>query len=411
MKKQFLFSLLALGVAAGMQAEEGRLLSFPSTNGTDVVFTYAGDLYKAPLAGGEARRLTSHVGYELFARFSPDGRTIAFTGEYDGNREVYLIPGRRRAAKAADVHLDQRPRRRGATAWAPNNIVMAWDAGRQRRGLPQPHRRPASRGGCGRRPSRAACPRRFPCPRAASAAIRRTAPSWPTTACFREFRNWKYYRGGMADDIWVYDPQAKRVDRVTDNVAQDICPMWIGDDIYFISDRDKTMNLFVYHTATRQTEKVTSYTDYDIKFPSTDGKVIVYEKGGYLFRFDPQTRRAEQIHITLNAENLYARPELRHVATNLTAAGLSADGKRLAVTARGEVFDVPAKHGVTRNITRTPGAHERGADWSPNRPIHCLHLRPHGRDGNLAAACRRGRPHPADRGQRHLHPQPAVEPR
>ena len=215
----------------------------------------------------------------------------------------------------------------------------------------------------------------------------------------------------MADDIWVYDPQAKRVDRVTDNVAQDICPMWIGDDIYFISDRDKTMNLFVYHTATRQTEKVTSYTDYDIKFPSTDGKVIVYEKGGYLFRFDPQTRRAEQIHITLNAENLYARPELRHVATNLTAAGLSADGKRLAVTARGEVFDVPAKHGVTRNITRTPGAHERGADWSPNRPIHCLHLRPHGRDGNLAAACRRGRPHPADRGQRHLHPQPAVEPR
>ena len=125
MKKQFLFSLLALGVAAGMQAEEGRLLRFPSTNGTDVVFTYAGDLYKAPLAGGEARRLTSHVGYELFARYSPDGKTIAFTGEYDGNREVYVMPAEggqpRRLTYTSTNGRDDVGDRMG-----PNNIVMAW---------------------------------------------------------------------------------------------------------------------------------------------------------------------------------------------------------------------------------------------------------------------------------------------
>ena len=364
MKKQFLFSLLALGVAAGMQAEEGRLLRFPSTNGTDVVFTYAGDLYKAPLAGGEARRLTSHVGYELFARYSPDGKTIAFTGEYDGNREVYVMPAEggqpRRLTYTSTNGRDDVGDRMG-----PNNIVMAWTPD----GSGVVYRNRIGDGFQGRlwtAPVEDGMPQALPLPEGGFCSYSPDGTKLAYNRVFREFRNWKYYRGGMADDIWVYDPQAKRVDRVTDNVAQDICPMWIDDDIYFISDRDKTMNLFVYHTATRQTEKVTDYTDYDIKFPSTDGKVIVYEKGGYLFRFDPQTRRAEQIHITLNAENVYARPELKHVAANLTAAGLSADGKRLAVTARGEVFDVPAKNGVTRNITRTPGAHERGADWSPN---------------------------------------------
>ena len=124
------------------------------------------------------------------------------------------------------------------------------------------------------------------------------------------------------------------------------------------------MNLFVYNTKTGQTEKVTNYTDYDVKFPSSDGNTIVYEHGGYLYRLDPKTRQSEQIHITLNGENVYARTEQKHVVNNLTAISLSPNGKRLVVTARGEVFDVPVAKGVTRNITRTPGAHERDAEWS-----------------------------------------------
>ena len=156
MKKQFLFSLLALSVATGVKAEgdEARLLRFPATNGTDVVFTYAGDLYTAPLTGGEARRLTSHIGYEMFARFSPDGKTIAFTGEYDGNREVYVMPAEggepRRLTYTSTNARDDVGDRMG-----PNNIVMAWTADGQN----------------------------CPCPKAAFAAIRRTANAWPTTVC------------------------------------------------------------------------------------------------------------------------------------------------------------------------------------------------------------------------------------
>jgi tricorn protease len=182
----------------------------------------------------------------------------------------------------------------------------------------------------------------------------------------REFRTWKYYKGGMADDIWIYDPSANKVENVTNNVSQDIFPMWIGDEIFFISDRDMVMNLFVYNTATKKTEKVTNFADYDIKFPSTDGNVIVFEKGGFLYKFDPKTRQSTKITISLGGENPYARVEIKNVADRITAASLSPDGSRLAVTARGEVFNVPATKGVTRNITRTSGANERGAKWSPD---------------------------------------------
>ncbi len=366
MKKQFLFSLLALSAATGAKADgnEARLLRFPATNGTDIVFSYAGDLYTAPIAGGEARRLTSHVGYEIFPRFSPDGKTIAFTGEYDGNREVYIIPAdggepRRLTYTATNARDDVGDR------MGPNNIVMTWTPN----GEGVVYRNRISDGFDGRlwtAPLSDGMPQALPLPEGGFCSYAPDGKRMAYNRVFREFRNWKYYRGGMADDIWLYDPDAKKVENLTNNVAQDICPMWIGDDIYFISDRDRTMNLFVYHTATRQTEKITDYTDYDIKFPSTDGKQIVYEHAGYLYRFDPQTGKNEQIRITLNAENIYARTEQKHVADYVTAARLSADGKRLAVTARGEVFDVPATKGVTRNISRTPGANEREADWSPD---------------------------------------------
>ena len=365
-KKQVLFSLLVLSVTAGAKAggDEARLLRFPATNGTDVVFSYAGDLYTAPLSGGEARRLTSHIGYEIFPRFSPDGKTIAFTGEYDGNREVYVIPAgggdpRRLTYTSTNARDDVGDR------MGPNNIVMTWTPDGQN----VVYRNRIGDSFQGRLwtvPADGGMPQAMPLPEGGFCSYSPDGTRMAYNRVFREFRSWKYYRGGMADDIWLYDPEAGKVENLTDNVAQDICPMWIGNDIYFISDRDRTMNLFVYHTDTRQTEKVTDYTDYDIKFPSTDGKLIVYEQAGYLYRFDPQTRRAEQIHITLNAENIYARTEQKHVAGQLTSAGLSADGKRVAVTARGEVFDVPATKGVTRNITRTPGANERGAGWSPD---------------------------------------------
>lgn len=362
MKKKICFMVFVAGLTIPVHADEARLLRFPSTNGTDVVFTFAGDLYRAPLSGGEAQRLTSHVGYEIFPHYSPDGKSIAFTGQYDGNTEVYLIPSDggepQRLTYTSTNSRDDLGDRMG-----PNNIVMTWS----RDGKEVVYRNRIGDGFQGKLwmiGKDGGMSEALPLPEGGFCSYSPDGKKLAYNRVFREFRTWKYYRGGMADDIWIYDTEAKKVTNITNNVAQDIFPMWIGDEIFFASDRDMTMNLFVYNTKTGQTEKVTNYTDYDVKFPSSDGNTIVYEHGGYLYRLDPKTRKSEQIHITLNGENVYARTEQKHVANNLTAISLSPNGKRLAVTARGEVFDVPVAKGVTRNITRTPGAHERDAEWS-----------------------------------------------
>lgn len=364
MNARFLLSALLLGSISIAHAEEGRLLRFPTTNGTDVVFSYAGDLYKAPINGGEAIRLTSHVGYEMFARFSPDGKTIAFTGEYDGNREVYSMSVNGgepvRLTYTSTNSRDDLGDRMG-----PNNMVMGWNP--DGKTIIYRNRTGESFDGLlwtvskdGGMSEKVALPEGGFCcysPDGKLLAYNRT---------MREFRTWKHYRGGQADDIWIYDEKAKTVKNVTNNEAQDIMPMWIGDEIYFISDRDHTMNLFVYNTKTQKTEKVTNFTDYDVKFPSTNGKLIVFEQAGYIFRYDPATRQAVKINIQMNAEGNYARVERRNLEKSVTSYSVSNEGNRIAVTARGEVFNVPIYQGVTKNITRTAGANERGASFSPD---------------------------------------------
>ena len=278
MNKKLLFSLLLAGTAFTGHADEARLLRFPATNGSDIVFSYAGDLYKAPLNGGEAQKLTSHIGYEMFARFSPDGKSIAFTGQYDGNTEVYLIPTDggepQRLTYTATNNRDDLGDRMG-----PNNIVMTWTP----EGKNIVYRNRISDGFDGKLWSiskNGGMSEVIPLPEGGFCSYSPDGKKLAYNRVMREFRNWKYYRGGMADDIWIYDPAAKKVENITNNIAQDIIPMWIGEEIYFISDRDRTMNIFVYNIRTKQTEKVTNYTDYDVKFPSSNGQIIVYEHGG-----------------------------------------------------------------------------------------------------------------------------------
>ncbi|MGM9760631.1 MAG: PDZ domain-containing protein, partial [Parabacteroides sp.] len=182
----------------------------------------------------------------------------------------------------------------------------------------------------------------------------------------REFRTWKYYKGGMADDVWIYDEAARKVTNVTENEAQDIFPMWIGEEIFFLSDRDRIMNLFVYNTQSKQTTKVTNFAEYDVKFPSAHGRWIVFENGGYLYKLDATTKKPEKITVSLSSDLIYARETTKEGASYVTASSLSPDGTQVAVTARGEVFNLPADKGVTKNITRTPGAHERQASWAPD---------------------------------------------
>ena len=370
MEKKKLFLTIAAAIClcsgAALQAaetSEARLLRFPATNGRDVVFTYAGDLFTAPLAGGEARRLTSHVGYEMFAHYSPDGQTIAFTGEYDGNREVYIIPARGgepvRLTYTATNGRDDLGDRMG-----PNNIVMGWTPDGQRivyrnrtgEGFPGKLWTVSINGGM---------PEEIPLPEGGFCSYSPDGKKLAYNRVMREFRTWKYYRGGMADEVWVYD--GEKVEQITDCDAQDIFPMWVGDEIYFASDRDMTMNIFVYNTKTKATSKVTDFQDYDVKFPSTNGQLVVFEKGGYLYKLDPKTKTSEQIHISLASDLVYARAERMNVGKmRRNSYSLSPDGKRMAVTARGELFDVPVGKGITRNITKTPGSNERSADWSPD---------------------------------------------
>lgn len=366
MNKKLLLSLFVLfGASACLSAaDEARLLRFPATNGSEIVFSYAGDLYKVPVTGGEAQRLTSHVGYEMFPRFSPDGKTIAFTGQYDGNTEVYAIPSTggepQRLTYTATNARDDLGDRMG-----PNNIVMAWSPD----GKQIVYRNRISSGFSGKLYTvdrEGGLPEAIPLPEGGFCSYSPDGKQLAYNRTMREFRTWKYYKGGMADDIWIYNPAAKSVENVTNNVAQDIFPMWIGDDIFFLSDRDRTMNIFVYNTKTRQTAKVTDFTEHDVKFPSASGNTIVFENGGYIYKMDASTRQPQKVSISLASDNIYARGDIKKGAKYITSVSTSPDGERVAITARGEVFNLPATKGVTKNITRTPGAHERSAQWSPD---------------------------------------------
>lgn len=366
MKRIYVLSLILLTGMLGnvSAADEARLLRFPSTNGSEIVFTYAGDLYKVSINGGEATRLTSHVGYEMFPRFSPDGKTIAFTGQYDGNTEVYTIP----VTGGEPLRVTYTPtnsRDDLGDRMGPNNIVMAWTPD----GKKIVYRNRISSSFTGKLQmvgKDGGLSEVIPLPEGGFCNFSPDGKQLAYNRVMREFRTWKYYKGGMADDIWLYNPDKQTVENLTNNPAQDIMPMWAGDDIYFISDRDRTMNLFVYNTVSKQTTKVTNFTEYDIKFPSIHGNTIVFENGGYIYKMDVQKRNPEKVNVALLSDNIYARSEIKNGADYLSHVSLSPDGERLTVTARGEVFDIPAEKGVTRNITRTPGAHERLAKWSPD---------------------------------------------
>ncbi|RPJ01575.1 MAG: protease, partial [Candidatus Aminicenantes bacterium] len=185
---------------------------------------------------------------------------------------------------------------------------------------------------------------------------------------FREFRTWKRYRGGMADDIWIYDFASKTVENITSNPALDIIPMWSGDRIYFLSDRDeaKRMNLYVYDLASKATRKLTSFAEFDIKFPSLGPKHIVFENGGYIHTFDLSTEQTARVPVVIADDQVSGRGRVIKVDSRVTNYEIGPDGQRALFGAHGDVFTVPAKNGNTRNLTGTPGVHERGSKWSPD---------------------------------------------
>lgn len=369
MKKYFILTaVLIIFFNAFSQIDEAKLLRFPAIFGNQLIFTYAGDLYTVSAQGGIARKLTSFEGYEMFARFSPDGKFIAFTGEYDGNREVYLMSSEggepKRLTYSATLNRDDVADRMG-----PNNIVMGWkNDGKHIVFRSRMREFNDFKGQLYLASIEGGIPDQLPLPRGGFCSFSPDDKKLAYNRVFREFRTWKRYRGGMADDIWIYDFQTKKTENITNNPAQDIIPMWIGNKIYFLSDRDenKRMNLFVYDLNTKQTKQLTFFKDYDIKFPSNSRESIVFENGGYIYKFDIANEKYEKISIKIANDLVTGRNQLIDASKYITNYEISPDGKRALFGARGDIFTVPEKYGNIRNLTQTPGVHERNSLWSPD---------------------------------------------
>ncbi len=354
-------------LAAGTVGAETKLLRFPAIHGDQVVFSHAGDLFTVPATGGTARRLTSDVGQEIGPRFSPDGAWIAFTGQYDGNSEVYVIPAQggepRRLTYTATLDRDDVSDRMG-----PNNLVMTWRDNetvvyRSRRTEWNPFKGQlylAKLGG--------GIPEQLPLPRGGWCSFSPDGKQLAYNRIFREFRTWKRYRGGQADEIWLYDFETRETRRLTTDPAQDIFPMWRGDRIYFVSERDERhqANLYAMDIKTQQVHAVTQFTEFAVKFPSLGDTAIVFENGGELYRFDLASEELSKVRVEIQEDFAIGHDAFRDVSHQVTAADISPDGQRAVFGARGDVFTVPAKNGPTRNVTQSPGVHERNPTWSPD---------------------------------------------
>ncbi len=359
----FLFLFISIFVFG---QNETRLLRFPTIHGNQIVFSYAGNLYSVSANGGTARQLTSDKGYEMFPKFSPDGKLIAFTGQYDGNTEVFVIPSEggvpKRVTYTATLGRDDIGDRMG-----PNNIVMDWTPdGKNILFRSRKKSFNSFKGSLFTVSVSGGMPKQLELAFGGFSSYSPDGKKLAFNQVFREFRTWKYYRGGMADDIWIHDFATKKTVRITDTLTQEIEPMWIGNEIYFLSDRDRTMNLFVYNTTTKKSQKVTHFTDYDIKFPSASENMIVFEQAGYIWKFNPKTKKSKKLSIAIDNAFEGGRTRLKNIAKDINTMDLSPKGERVVFTAHGDIFTVPAKKGITQNLTKSSSANDMGAIWSPD---------------------------------------------
>ena len=356
-----IFAGLLLGVGSKVQGEAPsgptKLLRYPDVSKDAVVFSYAGDLWTASRQGGAARRLTSGAGDKLYAKFSPDGKRIAFTAAYDGNPDVYVMPSEGGEPKRLTFH----PAADIVLGWTPDgkNILFRSDR------ISAPPQRTSrlflvsAQGGL---------PKVLPVPRGDLTTFSPDGNKIAYIETSQENRTWKRYRGGWSLPIAIYDLKKNTYEELPKvNGGMDLFPMWHGNTIYFISDRDGVMNLFGYDLTTKQTKKLTDYKEYDVKWPSVGPESVVYENGGLLFEYNFQSGNARNIPIEVRGEDLEARPEFKNVSANVGAFGLSPSGVRAVLEARGNVFTVPAEHGSIRTLTTdNSGVHELNPTWSPD---------------------------------------------
>lgn len=344
--------------------DDARLMRFPDINNDIITFVYAGDIWKVSSNGGNAVRLTSHEGLELFPKISPDGQWIAFSGEYSGTRQVYIIPSSGGTPKQLTFYNDvgEMPPRGG---W--DNVVLDWTPD-SKNILVRMNRTPF-----GERNGKyflvnidGGLEKPLQITDGGFASLSPDATKLAFTPISREFRTWKRYKGGRAADIWIYDLQNDQSEQITDFVGTDQIPVWYQNKIYFASDRDLRLNIYSYNTETKNIEKVTSHSEFDVMWPSGENGSIVYENGGFIYKLNLETGSTVKVPVNIHFDNPNIIPYYKNVSEFIESYAISPSGKRALFDARGDIFSVPAESGFTYNLTNTQGIREMYPNWSPN---------------------------------------------
>ncbi|MDO5308668.1 MAG: S41 family peptidase [Planctomycetia bacterium] len=345
--------------------EPTKLLRYPDVYQDQVVFCYAGDLWKSDFDGSQVTRLTAHPGQEEFPKFSPDGKWIAFTGQYDGDDQVYVIPSQGGEPKRLTYYPNELGApRRGVDAqtlgWTPDSQFVLFRSKRDSDEVDSlTNIYLVSKDG--------GLPEKIGVPVAGAGDLSPDGQRLVYSPLFRDFRHWKRYEGGWAQYLLIYNRETKEFSEIPTTPRTDRDPMWLEDQVYFVSDRDGTMNVYHYvpENEEKPVQKVTDSTDWDIRWASSDGhEQIVYEYAGALRVYNASTGDTRELEITVPHDGLAARPTRLKADSNMESYGLSPEGKRALFTARGDIFTVPVENGKTRNLTNSSNAHERSPIWS-----------------------------------------------
>jgi len=347
--------LLAVALPADAQIN-ARMLRYPDVSETQISFVYAGDIWLVPKEGGLAHRLSSPPGEEMLPRFSPDGRRIAFTARYDGNPDVYVLP----ITGGRPKRITHHPSSDRLIDWYPDGqsllISSPMKSASQR--FNQLYRVAADGG----------LPAQLPMPYGEFGAVSPDGRSLAFQTLSRDFRTWKRYRGGTAPDIWLFDLETLEATNITSNDANDAQPMWAGRTLYFLSDRGPRMraNIWARDMDTGEFRQVTEFSDDDVRFPAIGPVEIVFEAGGDLWLLDLESESYDKVPVQVVTDRSTLRPRNENVAELIEDADISPSGKRAVFSARGELFTIPAEHGVIRNLTRSSGTADRYPTWSPD---------------------------------------------
>ena len=330
-----------------------RLLREPTVQDGTVVFTYANDLWVVDADGGDAERLTSFPGTETQPHLSPDGERVAFTGQYDGDTDVFVVP----VEGGQPTRVTHHPSADHVRGWTPDGEVLFMS---RRRGGPRLKPQLWTLD-----PDAGGLPTRVSVPRAYFGTLHADGQRLAYELVDPWDPEWRNYRGGQAQPIRLLDLETMDLEKVPWEGERHRNPVWLGDTVYFLSERDLAMNVWAYDTAADSLWQVTSHDTYDVKGLAAGDGLLVYEQAGYLHRHDPSTGETQQLEIEVRGDLPWTRPDWTDVGDQIRTAGLSPTGERALFEARGEVFTVPTEHGDWRNLTESSGAADRSPAWSP----------------------------------------------